>query len=168
MRHPGLVVDASPLIALAKIGRLDLLGVLQCTVYITDAVWNEVAGDMVWPGAREVAEAVRWGHIKRVHEGSPDAYAELGAGESATISALQPGDMLLMDDRRALKRVPRDPHSAGSIAASFTTVTLLLYAKRVGALPALRPVLDELIAAGFGIASDVYADALQLAGEAGG
>ena len=42
MREVRLVVDASPLIGLAKIGRLGLLEVLAERVVVPRAVWREV------------------------------------------------------------------------------------------------------------------------------
>ena len=49
------VVNATPLIALAMIGHLDLLKALFDEVVVPGAVYNEVTHNPVLPGAREVS-----------------------------------------------------------------------------------------------------------------
>lgn len=53
-----VVSDSSPLIALARIGQLELLRALFGTVLVPEAVWQEVVVDGVGrPGAGEVVQA---------------------------------------------------------------------------------------------------------------
>lgn len=98
----SVVSNASPLINLARIGRLELLRELYAEIHIPDAVWQEVvvAGAGL-PGAELVANAV-W--IKR--HGVTNATLvralrqDLDAGESEAIALaleLEAG-LLLMDE----------------------------------------------------------------------
>jgi predicted nucleic acid-binding protein len=67
------VSNASPLVNLARIGRLDLLQDLFGEVSLPDAVWAEVvvAGEGQ-PGARLLAQA-RWVARRQVQRGSASA-----------------------------------------------------------------------------------------------
>jgi predicted nucleic acid-binding protein len=53
-----VIADSSPLIALCRIGRLDLLNVLFGRLLIPDAVWNELTGGKPEnPGTEEILSA---------------------------------------------------------------------------------------------------------------
>ena len=96
------VADASPLIALARIGRLEILHHVLRTLYLPDAMWREVVeagmnragADAVlhadWIARRPVADATLVSVLRR----------DLGAGEAeAIVLARETGAVLLMDDR---------------------------------------------------------------------
>ena len=53
-----IIADSSPLIALARIGQLPVLRGLAKRVVVPGAVWAEVAGNRVAPGAGGEAEAI--------------------------------------------------------------------------------------------------------------
>jgi len=105
MSDPGPVVtDSGPLIALATVGQMDLLGKVFGTILVPDAVFREVA----WygarrPGADELAAAT-WA-IRVDLEVPPEALLaeDVGPGESEAIAlAVQRrARLLLLDDRRA-------------------------------------------------------------------
>jgi predicted nucleic acid-binding protein len=97
------VSNASPLVNLARIGRLELLQDLFGEVCLPDAVWEEVvvAGEGQ-PGARLLAQA-RWVARRQVQNQSlvQALRQELDAGEAeAVVLALElKADLLLMDER---------------------------------------------------------------------
>jgi predicted nucleic acid-binding protein len=102
-----VVSNASPLIALARIGHLDLVPKLHKNVFIPTEVYNEVviAGAGL-PGAGEVARA-EWIQIVPLHDANALRSAVektgLGTGElSAIILAKElEGDFVLMDESKA-------------------------------------------------------------------
>lgn len=102
-----VVSDSSPLIALARIGRLNLLASLYQRILIPSEVHHEVtlAGPDL-PGAREVRKA---GWIETVtRRSSVDTSLEqacrgLGAGERGAIFLAKdlPADLILLDEWKA-------------------------------------------------------------------
>lgn len=166
MAGTGVYVDASPLIALALIGRIDLLQVLAQPLYVTDAVWEEVARDASWPGADIIIQAEAEGMTTRVEAGSRDAYLQLNKGENTVLTAAaEVGGYVVVDDLRARAVIAKDPYLRTGIYFSFTTIALLLYAKRRGFVTAVKPLLDALIRQNYGIDYSAYQSALRLAQE---
>lgn len=87
----------------------------------------------------------------------------LDAGEAEAIAlAVSLGATLLVDERKGRL-------VAGELGLRVRgTIGVLLLAASEGHLGAVRPVLDDLIAAGFHVGPRLYVDALRLAGEAPG
>lgn len=167
-QQPGVYVDASPLIALALIRRLDLLQILAQPVWVTSAVWDEVAGDPNWPGAAAIMQAEADEIITRIEAGDRKAYPHLGEGESTVLSAAAAsGAYVLVDDLQARTVIARDPYLRTAIYCSFTTTSLLLHAKRQGIIASIKTLLDALMQQNYGIDRTAYQSALRLAGEEG-
>jgi predicted nucleic acid-binding protein len=150
-----VVSDSSPLIALARIGHLSLLREMYGQVAVPQAVYGEVVnGQGGRPGAAEVARA-DWIVVRKVRNAAVVSAlrADLGAGESEAIAlALEfPDPLLLVDERlarRAAVRLGLDP---------VGTIGVLVEAKRKGLVPAIRPLLDDLVRiAGFWISQRLY------------
>ena len=87
MRVERVYADATTLIGLARIGRLDLLSLLPTPILITGHVWAEVAGETVRPGVNALCAARATKLIAEVVEGDPHAFPELDSGESTVLSA---------------------------------------------------------------------------------
>ena len=110
-----VVSDSSPLIALARIGRLNLLAELYGRILIPAEVHHEVtiAGRGL-PGAEEVRRA-GWIELAKPDHDADSALVQacegLGAGERATILLAKtlPSDLVLLDEWKA-RRVA---HRAG-------------------------------------------------------
>ena len=159
-----IVSDASPLIGLARIGRLDLLRQLYGEALIPEAVRHEIveagAGQ---PGADEVRTA-DWIHPRRVAN-EPLARAlqqTLDAGEAEAIAlALESGaDLLLMDERQGRAAAQHLGLSCVGL------VGVALEAKGQGLLEAVQPFLDALRdQAGFRLAEELYQRVLRDEGE---
>jgi hypothetical protein len=159
-----VISDASPLVSLARIDRLQLLPDLYRAVLIPDAVWNEVvelgAGE---PGAKEV-ERAQW--VKRCQVDNVDLVKalrqELDAGEAEAIAlALEAnGNVVLMDERMGREVA----HHFGVQCTG--TLGVLIEAKNKGMLDAVGPCLDKLIAdAEFRVSDTLYRRVLEEAGE---
>jgi len=160
----SIVSNASPLINLARIGRLELLHKLYGEICVPDAVWQEVvvAGAGL-PGAEQVVEAL-W--IKR-HSVANSALVralqqDLDAGESEAIALAVEleAELLLMDE--SLGR-----ETARHLGLRFIGIIgVLIEARHTGRIDAIKPYLDALReVAGFRVCQALYARVLQDAGE---
>lgn len=157
-----IIADSSPLIGLARIGQLVLLPKLASRIIVPTAVWQEVTQAKAdAPGAQEVA-AQNWIEVRPA---DPVAVAPLlilvGRGEAEAIALAQreSSAVLLLDDLRARKLAARLNLSR------MGTVALLGRAKSAGLIPALRPLLEALVASGTHIRQELIAAALREAGE---
>jgi predicted nucleic acid-binding protein len=158
-----VVSNSTPLISLAQIDRLYLLEEMFGKVYIPRGVYEEVVvegADKV--GAKEVSE-VRWIKVVEVHNRLSVKVLsdELDKGESETIVLARElgADWVLMDERLARRKL----EALG--VRKIGTLGILLRAKDVGLIEAVRPELDRLMARGIRIGRRVYWKVLQMAGE---
>ncbi len=158
------VSNASPLISLARIGKLDLLRHLYGELTIPSAVWQEVVIEGVGqPGASDV-EAAAW--IKRRAVTNRELVRalqqELDAGEAEAIAlALEIGaELLLMDERLGRE-------TARHLGLRYTgLIGILIEAKRKDLVGAVKPQLDALRdVAGFRVSDALYTRVLQDEGE---
>ena len=158
-----VVSNATPLIGLAKIGQLALLRELLGTILIPQAVYEEVvtrAPDR--PGAIEVRQAT-WIRVRIPADQAKVNYlrADLDPGEAEALILAEElnADLILLDE-------PKARLAAELLGLRFMgTVGVLLLAKRMGKITAIRPLLDELRAKKFHISERVYQAALSQAGE---
>jgi len=155
-----IVSNASPLINLARIGKLDLLRELFSKLLIPEAVWGEVVVDGAGqPGADEVKGA-DWIE-KRPAKNKQLVQAlmqELDAGEAEAIALAMEveADWLLMDEH--LGRETARHLKLQSIGL----VGVLMAAKHKELIPAIKPCLDALRdLAGFRIKDSLYSRILK-------
>jgi len=139
------VVNASPLILLGKLNRLDLLERMAPLLHAPEGVIREVS-----VGGRQrdpaTAASVAWAQAYR-HPDVPVlptvAHWDLGAGESQVISlCLQNSTVAVLDDGEA--RACARSHELPLIG----TLGIILRARRLGLIPAARPLIGQLIAEG--------------------
>lgn len=156
----SVVSNASPLITLARIGKLDLLHDLYGEFTIPEAVWREVVVEGAGqPGADEVKGAT-WikmhavANRQLVHA----LQQELDAGEAEAIvlASEMEAELLLMDERLGRE-------TARHLGLRYTGVIgVLIEAKRKGLISAVQPHLDALRdAAGFRVSDVLYTRVLQ-------
>lgn len=160
----SVVSNASPLINLARIGKLDLLRQLYGELFIPEAVWQEVVTDGVGqPGAAEV-KAATWIKVQSVTNTLlvRALRQELDAGEAeAIVLALEMESELLLMDERLGREVAR--HLG---LRYIGLIGVLIEAKHKRVLSAVRHHLDELRdVAGFRIRDALYVRVLQDEGE---
>ena len=149
------VVNASPLIALDSIGRLDLLGQLGHDVAVPPAVVREVFQSGRTPlhpslsiidSVELVPTVVMWG---------------LGEGETEVLSyASKTTHAEAILDDLAARRC-----AAAHRIPTRGTIGVIVLAKRLGVISAAKPVFDSLRQAGFYVTSSVLEAALKAAGE---
>ncbi len=149
-----VVSNSSPLIALAHVGQLDLIRALLGEVIVPPAVVREVFGDRELPP---------WVRIRAPAQPFAESVSPaLGPGERDAIA-------LAIEAHAA--RIILDDLPARRFAASLGLVVvgtagLLLAAKTAGIIPAVAPILDDLLASGFRLSPVVLAAVLVAAGEA--
>lgn len=154
MRPPLVVSNASPLIALERIGRLDLIPILFGEVIIPPTVGMEVGP----------AVARSPGIVERALQGPLDprvVAARLDPGERQAIGLALDlnADQIVLDDEpaRRLARVLGLP--------LIGTLGIILAAKERGVIPVVKPVVSALIETGFRLDDALYALVLFDAGE---
>lgn len=145
------VADSACLIGLQGIDRLDLLPRLFRRITAPPVVIAEFGPPPDWLEVVAVADV----SVVRALE------TQLDEGEAAAIAlALETeGAVILLDDKKA-RRVAQQLG-----LRIMGTIGLLLVAKKRHLIPVVRPVLDELQAAGFRISASLREEALRLAGE---
>ena len=159
-----VVSNAGPLIALARIHRLDILPALYGEIHVPSAVWEEIveAGHETRAGTTELGSA-KW--IRR--ENIKDAIAvevlgerlDAGESESIVLGLELRADVLLIDEERGRRiAVARGLNVIG-------TLGMLVLARQRGLVPSVALLLDKLIAAGFRMSADLYRAVLTLTGE---
>lgn len=158
-----LVLDSSALITLARIGRLPLLHGIGGTVHVPDAVFEEVVHKGAGrPGSAQVAQA-GWILRRSIRDvASVDRLrGRIGHGEAeAIILAKELGaDLLVIDDAAARRIAEAEGHHVVGLLG------LLLYAKDRGLVAEVKPLLDDMVAAGFFLDEAHYHSFLRRAGE---
>jgi predicted nucleic acid-binding protein len=158
--------DATVLIALGRIDRLNLLALLPTPIYVTEWVWREVASNAEKPGVAALLRARAERLIAVVDEGDPSAFPELDPGESTVLTAAAAAHAaVLVDERKAREVIAVTPQLKEATQGTIGTIGLILLAKRRGRIAAVRPVLDDLIQQGFWVSPPLYRDALERAHE---
>ena len=158
-----VVSNSGPLIALAQIGKFDLLERLYDQIHIPLAVLEEVVTTGHGrPGTEDLAKA-DWIQNVEVQDTTAITLLQerLDAGESeAVVLALEiKADLLLIDEARG-RRIAE----ARGFNKSGTIGTLIV-AKKHGLIQAVKPSLDQLRIKGFHMSKALYLEALRLAGE---
>ncbi len=150
-----VVADASTLIHLEKIGQLALLEGLFGQVAIPPAVAREVQ--------KTLPELPAWVRVHTLGRSIPSSIAQraLGSGETEVMAlALERGIPWVILDDLSARQFGR------SLGLEIVgTGAVLFKAKEKGLIPAVRPLLDALLATGFRLSSHVYRTLLTAAGE---
>ncbi len=159
------IVNASPLISLARVGLLELLREpVDSDVHVPDVVYEEVlAGERFDANVASVRLAAStWllvTPLPEIRTGlDPEA---LDPGEMAVLALAiaNPGAIVILDDHAGRAEAARRK------IPMLGTVGILLRAKQRLRIPAVGPPLAELREAGLYISSSLYKTVLRLAGE---
>jgi len=156
------VVNASPLILLGKIGRLDLILRLSSRVMVPEGVALELRAGPVADAACRWIGGEGAGTVTPVERVDPLVAAwDLGLGESHVLTLCRklPDAEAILDDRAARNC------AAGLGIPVRGTVALIVLAKRRGVIAKAKPLLDGLLEQGFRVDAVLIGAALRLAGE---
>ena len=152
----AVVCDASPLIALAKAGLLDLLPRLFDPVCLPAAVEMEIARGPASDPMRGRLPITPWLHRVRLDPPlSPLAGWQLGAGEAEVIefARLHADDAGILDDRGARR-------AAAALGLTiYGTLSVLALARKRGMVPSFRQAAAAVTRAGL-YAQPVLLDAI--------
>jgi predicted nucleic acid-binding protein len=152
----GWVVNASPIICLAKAGYTDLLLKLPGEIIVPKAVAEEILAGSISDPARQLLVT---GKLPVVEiQALPEILAwDLGKGEAAVLSytLANPGWIAVIDDLAARK-----------CARSFTipikgTLAIVIQAKKRGLIESASDAMRSLLAAGLRLDNEVIRIALK-------
>ena len=157
------ICNTSPLILLAKIGRLHLLQQLFREILIPVAVLEEVRAK---PGSEvQQLQTLIEGGVYQLHKVAGnvlgDIPAELGSGEREVIALAieKQADLVILDDLEG-RRIARERELTVT-----GTIGLLVEARKRGLIPSIRGELDRLIEAGMWLDEFFYHRILREFGE---
>ena len=148
-----VIVNSTPLLVLGNIGRLDILCSLYEQIEIPSAVYREVT-EKNDAASKALLAASDWIKVRTVENIADYAMyqAKLHAGEVETmIIAQKPvkADLVILDDMAARK-------TAKYLGLTVTgTMGVLVKAKQKQIIPAVKPILDEIMRNGFYISEKV-------------
>ncbi|MFM9969673.1 MAG: DUF3368 domain-containing protein [Burkholderiales bacterium] len=159
-----VVADAGPLIALGRLGRIDLLPQVFAKVIVPRTVFEETQVYSDLPDARAIVSSWQGGDFTvdntQVNFLEPTLDDDLGLGEATAISlAVAQGYGVLIDDMHG--RVV----AATLKIETIGTVGVLLLARQRALIPALKPLLEQLVASGHYLSTTLVQAALIKVGE---
>ena len=156
-----IVCNASPLIALANLDRLDLLERLFNEWYVPERVAAECTVDQK-PFAARLTVALA-GHVLTVSAPEPvrSLCLLVDHGEAEVIALAEEKNIpqVLMDDRKG-RRI-----AAARGLKVIGTVGLILRVKSGSHIPSVKRALETLGTAGIRVSAPLQAEALRIAGE---
>lgn len=150
------ILNASPLIVLARIDRTDLLFALADEIVVPRAVASEIKAGPASDPARRAIEAGKFVIVDAPMPPDELLAWDLGAGETAVLSLAiaEKGWTVILDDAIARK-----------CARSFSqrvrgTLGIILLAKQRGLIPSAAEIIRSLLAVGFHLDEQTIRDAL--------
>jgi predicted nucleic acid-binding protein len=158
-----IVADTGPLVILAKIGCLHLLAQRYQTIRIPEIVLREATVLADRHDSQRIADFVAQ-HIQVIgnipQDGSGNLDFGLDEGETqAILLARQSKCPVLMDEKRGRAVAKRERVSV------LGTIGLLLAAKQEGLVPEVSPLLDQMLAHDYRLATELVERAKFMAGE---
>jgi hypothetical protein len=159
----AIVCNTGPIIALASIQKLDILKNLYDSIYLPEAVNDEILrGGRHFTGLDEYRKA-DWIKILKLQQPEDTLLATvLDTGEASVIQlAREIGVYKILMDERKGRRVARDVYGLQVIG----TDRLLTDAKQAHLVPSVKEPLQQMRAAGYWIHDKIIAAAIKEAKE---
>jgi hypothetical protein len=159
-----VVSDATPIISLAKIEILDILGRFYDEVLLPKAVYDEVCSNHMFAKEAAAIQKCVFVNVKTVDcEQSVKLLRatglDLGESEAIVLADSLPGSLLLMDERKGRQI------ALNMGIQIIGTLGILLHAKRLGLVPHIKPLLNALLKANIRISESLYHSMLEQANE---
>ena len=159
-----VVSDTSPITNLALGGHLDILQQLYGSIVIPQAVAQEIAAVASRLAGTPDILTLDWVHTRQTTDQvlvtSLELELDRGEAEAIALVVELKADLPMLDERRG---------RAVALRLGLKFVGLLgtlIEAKQNGLVPAVKPILDDLLAkAGFWISPELYDRVVQAAGE---
>lgn len=145
-----VIVNSTPVIGLANIGKLDILRQMYGAITIPQAVFDEIKSPSV---QRQVNANRDWIRVEQINDASQKQMyrAKLHAGEVEVMILAQEkkADLVILDDNAAKK-------TAKFLGLRVIgTLGILVLAKKRGYIKEVSPVLDALKRDGFFVSDDL-------------
>lgn len=145
-----VIVNSTPVIGLANIGRLDVLRQMYGAITIPQAVFDEIKSPSV---QRQVNANRNWIRVEQISDTSQKQMyrAKLHAGEVEVMILAQEkkADLVILDDNAAKK-------TAKFLGLRVIgTLGILVLAKKRGYIKEVSPVLEALKRDGFFVSDDL-------------
>jgi hypothetical protein len=159
---PDVICNTSPLQYLYQVDLLHALQALAGQIVIPPAVAEELAAGRTAGVSLPDPTTLDWITIRRpTSAAAVPLVTDLGPGEAEVLMlALEAREAVVILDDALARR------AAAMLGLRVTgTLGLLLDAKRAGLIPAITPILDQLHALHFRLASHTRSAVLALAGE---
>jgi len=142
-----VIADSSCLIALCKIGELEILRALFGTVFIPKGVYEEVVIQGKGRAGSEEIKDAKWSKVENIKNklAVKALKINLGEGESEaiTLAIEKNADLIILDDLKARQ-------TAEELSLTFVgTLALLQKAESKGLIKNFGKTLDDLRNAGF-------------------
>ncbi len=159
-----VIVNSTPIIALASINSLFILKDLYGEVFIPAAVYDEISAKKDSKSFIELKKAAaEWIHIRKIDNVHLKKFFRIqlhdGEVEVMILGKELNAALLIIDDKIAKKY-------ANYLDFKVTgTLGVLLKAKEVGLVKKVKPYVDALIENGIYIGKQVYSDILKLSDE---
>lgn len=159
-----VVSNSSPLIGLSAINQLDILRLLYQTVYIPDEVFNEIVTQGEGRAGTIDVKSATWidqmaVDLDKVNQLIAETNLDKGEAEAIILAKELNADLLIIDDIRA--RIYATIQSQPIIGI----LGVLLAAKNLQIVLEVKPLIDDLLKAGYWISPQLYKSVLQSAGE---
>lgn len=156
-----LVADTSPLLALARVDFLEKLPCLFGKIYITQSVLAECLHKPAQPDAKQVQRALDNAWLVPVDDPIVrTSLLSLDRGEQTALEfALQRNAVVLIDEKYG-REVAKNHH-----LKIIGAIGILLLAKKHKLIPAVKPLLESLVASGYFISDHLVRSILELADE---
>jgi len=159
-----VVSDTTPLIGLATIGRLELLQELFEEIYIPRAVFDEtVTFGREESNAKAEVSSANWIHVVEVKDRLAVNVLldemDLGEVETIVLASEMNADWVLMDEKKGRRKLTQ------LNIPKIGTLGILLRAKHLELIPAIKPEIENLQKRGFSISGLVVEEVLKMAGE---
>lgn len=150
-----IVSNTSPIINLAMIGELDLIQKLYVTIYIPQAVFDEIVIKGIGQAGAEQIKNSAWIKVQPIQNSllvkSLSLQLDKGESEAITLAIEMSASLILLDEKRG-----RNIANQFNLRP-FGLLGMLIQAKKTGLVPAIKPLIDRLRNhAGFWIDNKLY------------
>jgi len=152
-----IIGDSSALVALAVVNQLELLEKLYDSLYIPEAVFNEVT-QIGKPQSDKLRQFLQ-SRVKRVDLTLTQLGLGLGELEAITLYKKLDADVLLIDDNRAKK------YASLNGVKVIGSLGVLIKAKEEGHIEIVKPLLDEIQKSEVYISMKLIEKVLEICGE---
>ena len=160
---PKVVCNSSPLIHLAKVGKLELLKDYFTEISIPEAVYRECVVDGKDREDAKRIESASWIRVVDIKnidlKKALNTVLDEGESEAIVLALQESADLILLDDYEAREL-------ARTYGLKITgTIGLLIKAKYEGDISSIGEMLEKLRRTGFWLSDDLYTKILRDEGE---